>query len=205
MSSATSRPTVKAMDDQSEVSNLVFPPLMSTIDTYIDASSDLRYAQAVEKVDRTPAKKKGGGRKAAKKKQISHNLTPLEMDHHSSSRQPESLQAQSLDNLKEQYHLRRYSSSEREDYAFGSVSLESAPKGNGSGDPAAVRMAFVSSPPLTERRPAGSKNSFPPRSPARVIVQSPNVGAYAYSNVAHSSPTDVSALCHIFRHISSCH
>ena len=120
-----------------------------------------------------------------KKKANVQNLAPLDYDPHSV---PQSdVKSHSLDYMPtEQFHLRRYSSSEREDYAFGSVSLESAPKG-GIGHDAATRKFHVSSPPLTDRR-HGNKGNFTPRSPARTIVQTPGSGAYAYSSLQTSPP-----------------
>jgi hypothetical protein len=185
--SSASKHVTRAMDDHSEVSNVVFPPLMSTIDAYVDASSDIRYAQTVEKVEKASNKKKVG-RKVVKKKASPQTQIQIDTQPHS-LRQPEHQQAHSFDNLREHYHLRRYSASEREDYVFGSVSLESAPKGHHA-DLSGNRVVHVASPPLTDRRPVGNKVNFPPRSPARIIVQSPVTGAFAYG-AAHLSPTDV--------------
>lgn len=185
--SGTLRQHVRTGEDQSDVSNVVFPPLMAALDTYVDASSDIRVAQTVEKVEKGVVKKKGV-KKAAKKKAAPQNLVQLEVDQHH-GRHPESAQPHSLDTLREQYHLRRYSSSEREDYAFGSISLDSGIKGHII--ESSPRVVHVSSPPLTDRRPAGSKSNFPPRSPARVLVQTPTNGAFAYGGAAISSPTEV--------------
>lgn len=166
--------------------NVTFPPLMATLDAYVDGSSDLRYAQTVEKVVKTNGKKKAG-RKVGKKKATPHNLTPLHMEENYP--QPESQYiSNSVDNLREQYHLRRYSASEREDYIFGSMSLESAPPRQSD---EAQRKVHISSPPLTDRK-AGQKGAFAPKSPARVLVQSPTGGAYAHAGAVHLSPTDVS-------------
>jgi hypothetical protein len=136
----------------------------------------------VDKVTKTVGKKKAGRKGSKKKAAASNTLTPIETDARGSP-EPESA---SVENLKDQYHLRRYSASEREDYIFGSVSLESAPK-MATTEP--FRKVLVSSPPLSDNRRPGH---FPPRSPARMIVQSPGAGAYAYSKPAHGSPGEVS-------------
>ena len=157
-----------------------FPPLMNTMDIYVDASSDIRYAQVVDKVRSTNKKKVV--KKIKKKNTV---LSPLDHIPADNTQPPES-GPHSLDHLTEQYHLRRYSASEREDYVFGSVSLESAPKLS-SGQ--ATRKVFMSSPPLIDKRPG--KGNFPPRSPARVIVQPGSAGAYAFHKSPESSPTEV--------------
>lgn len=166
---------------------------MSTLDVYMDASSDVRYNQVVEKVK---ANKKKAIRKV-KKKALQSNVVqmePLVNLAETNQARPESRVASSDGAPRTQFRLRNYStpSGDREDYNFDSVSLESASK-----TVPMDRKVHISSPPPSSDRKQGTRTNFTPYSPARILVQpSSQTGLNINKSAAHRSPPEVSALFH---------
>ena len=185
---AIPRGTGGKSEDEPDYEPVVFPPLMSTLDVYMDASSDVRYNQVVEKVK---ANKKKSTRKV-KKKAVQSNVVQMEPlanlnDMHQN--RPESRVASSEEAPRAQFRLRNYStpSGDREDYNFDSVSLESASKIVPND-----RKVHISSPPPSSDRKQGSRPNFTPYSPARILVQpSSQAGFNISKSIPHRSPPEV--------------
>lgn len=180
--STSPRANQKAEDGQESV---VFPPLMNTLDTYMDASSDLRYSQIVDKVK---ANKKKVVKKVKKKSPsnttVNSNVIHMEPIDHILLR-PES-RIPSQESPRSQYRLRHYSAGEREDIQFDSLSLESSQQ-KGGGD--LGRKMLVSSPPLADRK--AGKSNYTPKSPARILVQPGGAHATGGGYLNQHSPPEV--------------
>ena len=171
---------------------VVFPPLMSTLDVYMEASSDLHYNQVVDKVKAT--KKKG---KKMKKKAPQSNVVQMEpltlITSLQSEQRPESRFTNSQEQPR-QYHLRNYSASaDRDDFTFDSLSLDSISKAipSENAHTGSDRKLHISSPPPSSDRKQG-RPSYTPYSPARVLVQPVGVAGqsnshYGTTNINHNS------------------
>jgi len=170
-------------DDEQDSAPVVFPPLMSTLDVYVDASAEQRYNQVVDKVK--AAGKKKATRKAKKKTPQSNAIHMEPLAALVDTNRPESRLLTSKEGPRGQFHLRDYSSGDREDYNFDSLSLESAPKRAHSD-----RKIHISSPPpSSDRKQMSGRPNFTPYSPARILVQpASSQSGFNYKNPQHSPP-----------------
>ena len=191
--SSSPRPIPKSNDEHSpnQVAP-VFPPLMTTLDVYMDASSDIRYNQVVEKVAKGGKKK--SSKKTGKKKVPVSNVQMMEPLPAEIFVRPESRIPSSHENQRDpQPHRHLYSLHDREDFSYDSegLSLDSISK-RSTTNSAQQKVPPMSSPPLTDRRQ--NKSSYSPRSPARMIVQPAPGSSYGNSKnpIYMNSPSEVS-------------
>jgi hypothetical protein len=162
-----------------------FPPLMQILDTYMNASSEMRYDQVVEKVKST---RKRHGKKSNKKKSIGASnvptMDPLPADvlqRSADTRMPEStserVPRQGRDsNDRDSYGFDPKILSSNNNMTYFDDSLSSITKG---------KVPMVSSPPLTDKN--AHRGEFNPKSPVRSIVSAATAGGYGSSSIHSSS------------------